>query len=66
MKILGTLLLLTTMTYATTGTAYWTGKVEYVTTITGQRGVSCEYDYLGKKFWKTFVRSSCPSSIEVY
>lgn len=66
MKTLGTLLLLTAVTYATVGTAFWTGKVEYVTTVTGKQGVSCEYSYNGQKFWKTFVRSTCPQSIEVY
>lgn len=64
MKTLATLLLLTATIYAT-ATAYWTGKVEYVTTVTGQRAVSCQYDYAGQKFWKTFSGGTCPSSIEV-
>ena len=47
------------------GTAYWTGRSRYVTTVTGRTAISCEYNYAGKKFWKTF-ESSCPNTIEVY
>lgn len=46
-------------------TAYWTGNVNYVTTITYQSGVNCEYNYAGQSFWRTFTRSNCPSQIEV-
>lgn len=45
--------------------AYWTGRVEHINTVTGRAGVSCEYDYAGQKFWRTFARSNCPSSIDV-
>lgn len=52
--------------YALAASARWTGKMEFVTTVTYKQGISCEYDYLGRKFWRTFVGiSSCPSSIEV-
>lgn len=47
------------------GTAYWTGKVDYITTVTGKQGVRCEYSYIGHKFWMTFAKSSCPTSVEV-
>ena len=51
---------------ASAATAYWTGQVRYVTTVTYQQGVSCEYSYAGRNFWQTFANTaSCPSSIEV-
>lgn len=46
-------------------TAYWTGRSEYVTTITGRMGISCEYSYFGRTFWRTFVQSACPTSVQV-
>mgnify|MGYP003555097118 CR=1 FL=1 len=64
MKTLATLLLLTATIYAP-ATAYWTGSARYVTTVTGERAVSCEFSYAGQKFWKTFSGGTCPSSIEV-
>lgn len=45
--------------------AYWTGRVEYVTTVTYRQGVSCEYNYLGQTFWRTFLKTSCPVRVEV-
>lgn len=45
--------------------ATWTGNVEYITTVTYKQGVRCEYNLYGQTFWKTFIRSSCPYSIEV-
>ena len=45
--------------------AYWTGNVKYVTTVTYQQGVSCEYNYAGNTFWRTFVGMSCPSQVSV-
>lgn len=46
--------------------AFWTGRSEYVTTVTYQQGISCEYNYAGQTFWRTFAhRFSCPSSVEV-
>ena len=46
-------------------TANWTGNMRFVTTVTYQQGVSCEYIYAGRTFWRTFVGASCPSSVEV-
>lgn len=52
--------------HAIAGTAIWTGNTRFVTTVTYQQGIACEYNYLGQKFWRTFVGiGSCPSSIEV-
>ncbi|HZO54924.1 MAG TPA: hypothetical protein VFB63_19610 [Bryobacteraceae bacterium] len=48
------------------GSAFWTGNVRYVTTVSYQQGVNCEYNYNGQLFWRTFVGSSCPSTVEVY
>ena len=46
-------------------TAYWTGASHYVTTVTYKSGISCEYNYAGNKFWRTFTQGYCPSSVEV-
>ena len=46
-------------------TAYFTGTFEYVNTVTLQQGVRCEYNYMGNRFWFTFVGSVCPSTVEV-
>lgn len=53
-------------TLAHAATAYWTGRSEYVTTVTYRSGVRCEYDCLGTRFWRVFVGASCPASVEVY
>ena len=45
--------------------AMWTGRMEYVTTMTYQQGVNCQYDYMGQKFWRTFVGGSCPGKVWV-
>lgn len=50
---------------AYSATAYWTGRSEYVTTITYQSGVRCEYNYAGRTFWRTFTGAMCPSTVEV-
>ena len=64
MKILGTLLLLTTMTYATTAVAYWTGGMTQVRTVTGKLAWKCEYSYNGQKFYRIF-ENQCAQSIQV-
>ena len=46
-------------------TAYWTGRSEYVTTVTYRSGIACEYDYLGQTFWRVFTRGVCPMSVYV-
>ncbi len=35
-------------------TAYFTGNVSIVTTVTGQTGYNCEYSYAGQVFWLVF------------
>ncbi len=45
--------------------ASWTGNVEAVQTLTGKRGVRCEYSYRGETFWQTFDAFSCPVRINV-
>lgn len=52
-------------TSAWCATAYWTGNMHTVTTVTYQQGVECEYNYAGRTFWRTYVGMSCPSSVEV-
>lgn len=47
-----------------TATAYFTGQQKQVQTVTYKYGVSCEYRFASKTFWRTFV-GSCPSSIAV-
>ena len=52
--------------HAFAATAYWTGQMQYVTTVTYRQGVSCEYNYAGQTFWRTFAGTgSCPSSVQV-
>ena len=45
--------------------AIWTGRQEFVTTVTYQQGVNCQYDYMGQMFWRTFVGGSCPMKVWV-
>jgi hypothetical protein len=46
-------------------TAYFTGRMEFITTVTGQPAWRCEYDFAGTRFWRIF-KASCPASVEVY
>jgi len=56
----------TTILNAYTPTAQWTGKMEYITTVSGHQGVKCEYIYGSKTFWEVFADEySCPSQVEV-
>lgn len=55
----------TTTASGFTATAIWTGRSKNVNTITSQSGVSCQYNYEGQYFWRTFVGFSCPASINV-
>ena len=50
---------------AQAATAYWTGNMQFVTTVTFKSGVSCEYNFSGHTFWRTFTGGSCPSTVEV-
>ena len=52
-------------TPALAATAHWTGKMEFVTTVTYKQGVKCEYNYAGNTFWRTFTGASCPSTVSV-
>ena len=45
-------------------TAYFTGNMNMVTTVTYQMGYNCEYAYAGQTFWMVFTQY-CPASIEV-
>lgn len=46
-------------------TAYFTGRQQNVTTMSGQFGVRCQYQYLNNYFWKTFTGGICPMNVEV-
>jgi hypothetical protein len=50
-------------------TATWTHRSRRVQTVSGQIGVSCEYEYVqqggGGRFWRTFVGDTCPDTVEV-
>lgn len=58
------LIALVASTSAFAATAYFTGRMEMVTTVTYQQAWKCEYNYAGQTFWRVF-RNSCPSSVEV-
>lgn len=45
-------------------TAFWTGQMEIIQTVTYQVGYRCEYSYAGQNFWLVFT-SICPPSTEV-
>ena len=66
MKTLLITLLLTLAANAYAVTAFYTGQMRYITTVTYQSGVSCQYRYAGNTFWRTFALSYCPSSVTVY
>jgi hypothetical protein len=55
-------ILLATPAFA--ATAYWTGEMEFVTTVTGKHAYRCEYSCRGFTFTKIF-RHRCPTRIEV-
>jgi len=66
LKMIAAVAALLASSAAFAATAYWTGKSEYVTTVTYKQGIKCEYNYAGNTFWRTFTGvSSCPSSVEV-
>jgi hypothetical protein len=50
--------------YAFAATAFFTGRMEQVQTVTYQMAWKCEYSYAGQKFWRIF-KNTCPSSVEV-
>lgn len=66
MKTITLLLSALVASSAFAASAFFTGKMEYVTTVTGKSAVRCEYNYLGKKYYQLFpASSSCPSFIEI-
>ena len=50
---------------ANAATAFWTGQMNYVQSVTGMYVMNCQYMYAGNIFWRAFS-GSCPSSIQVY
>jgi hypothetical protein len=50
--------------YALAATAFFTGRMEMVQTVTYQMAWKCEYNYAGQTFWKVF-KNNCPSRVEV-
>jgi hypothetical protein len=46
--------------------AMFTGRMEYVYTITYQQAVKCEYMAQGQTFWRLFPGMSCPQTVDVY
>lgn len=46
-------------------TAFWTGQMQQVRSVTGQVVMNCEYMYGGNRFWRAFA-GYCPASVEVY
>lgn len=65
-NLLIALTLILSATTAHAAMAIWTGRMEYVTTVTYRQAVSCEYNINGQRFWRTFTTGYCPSSVEVY
>ncbi len=47
---------------AASDVAYFTGRMEQTTTITGTIGWNCEYDFRGQKFW-LFFTNLCPNMV---
>ena len=64
-KLITLIALLIVASSAFAGTAYWTGEVQYITTISYQQGVRCGYNYNGQHFYMVFNSTICPSSINV-
>jgi hypothetical protein len=58
------LALLLVSTQALAATAYWTGEMKMVQSVTGSMVWNCKYQYAGQFFWRAFA-NSCPSSVEV-
>jgi hypothetical protein len=44
--------------------AYWTGKYQQTTTMSGFMGWQCEYSFNGQTFW-VVSRNFCPMSVTV-
>lgn len=64
-KIIFTVLLTISLN-AYAGTAFWTGHMRFITTVSYHSGVECGYNYNGQTFYRIFLGGYCPSSIDVY
>lgn len=63
-KIIASIALLSILIPAYAATAFWTGKMVPVTTVTYQQAWNCQYNYAGQTFWQVHA-GTCPSSVEV-
>jgi len=50
---------------ANAATAYWTGQMKMVQSVTGNTVWNCQYQYAGNYFWRAFG-GTCPMSVDVY
>lgn len=64
-RLLLSLVLAVAASGANAAMAFWTGRMEQVTTVTYKIGWRCEYNYAGNTFWRVFTGGTCPSSVEV-
>ena len=64
MKTLIAMTCLLVMGQAHAATAFFTGRMEMVQTVTYQMAWRCEYNYAGQTFYRLF-QNSCPSSVAV-
>lgn len=66
MKTLLILGMLTASIYGNYITAYWTGRSETFTTISGKPAVRCQYKAMGyEPIWRSFFGYNCPQSINL-
>lgn len=62
--VIGTILTMSFNCFA--AEAFFTGRMKFVTTVTYETGIKCQYNYLGRTFWKTYVNASnCPAQVQV-
>jgi hypothetical protein len=64
MKLTIAILVLLAFSQAQAATAFFTGRMEMVQTVTYQMAWRCEYNYAGQTFYRLF-QNSCPSTVEV-
>ncbi|MEO8297909.1 MAG: hypothetical protein ABI574_08890 [Burkholderiales bacterium] len=65
-KLIAAILVAAASAGANAATAIWTGKIEFVTTVTFKQAVRCQYNYLDQLFWVTLAgQAFCPGSYEV-
>lgn len=51
-------------TSALAATAFFTGEMHMVRSVTGAMVWNCKYQYAGQYFWRAY-QGNCPSSIEI-